>query len=235
MKNLKNSIAALIVLVTCNVFAQTPEVVFDTYAHATAQKSSRYLLADDVALRDCPTTFCEKLTTLRIGTKVRLLEKSDNVDVINGITSSWYKVKMGPDTGWIFGGLISQATITSKANPEVKFVFGEESVRGIQTPGAERRYQIRAIKNGVEQDKIVFTSHQLFPEDIKNLGNEYLEKVDDILCLNGQNGESCEVNNGTLFIVWKDHKLYKETNLITATDYIAEEGYCSIESPQFDN
>ena len=142
---------------------------------------------------------------------------------------------MGPDTGWIFGGLISQATIISKANPQVKFVFGEASVRGIQTPSTERRYQIRAVKNGVEQDRIVFTSQQLFPEDIKNLGSEYLEKVDDILCLNGQNGESCGVNNGTLFIVWKDHKLYKETNLVTATDYISEEGYCSIESPQLDN
>jgi len=147
-KVLKSCLVIIVLLMAENLFAQE-EVEFDLYKNS-AEKASRYLMADDVALRDCASVHCEQLTTINIGTNVRLLDKSQMPQTINGVKSRWYKIKMGPQVGWIWGGLISQKTLVSQVNPKIKFVFGEA---GIDYKGY-KRYQIRAVKNGQEIDKI---------------------------------------------------------------------------------
>ena len=100
MKTLKNTqkesstmsriFQALLVVAVCfiasDVFSQTKEVEFDVYTNS-ATKATKYLLADDVALRDCAAVQCQQLTTINIGTNVRLLAKSKTPQTINGITS----------------------------------------------------------------------------------------------------------------------------------------------------
>lgn len=149
-------------LIAGTMISQNQEIEFDVYS-TSAAKASRYLLADDVALRDCPSAQCEQLTTLKIGTYVRLLEKTDRPQTLNEVCSRWYKVKMGPQIGWIWGGLISQKTMTSAVDPEIKFLFGEVGDAG----PSQKRYQIRAVKNGVELDKMVFSSLTLPPKAVR--------------------------------------------------------------------
>ncbi len=114
MFNPKRIVQSLLIVavlfIASDVFSQTKEVEFDVYT-TSAAKASKYLLADNVALRDCPSVQCEQLTTINIGTNVRLLAKSNVPHTINGIKSRWYKVKMGPQIGWIWGGMISQKTM----------------------------------------------------------------------------------------------------------------------------
>jgi len=220
MNTLKNSIAALVLLLTANVFAQTPEVEFDTYAESK-QNASKYLLADDVAMRDCPSTYCEKLTTIRIGTNVRLLEKTEEAQELNGITSRWYKVKMGPQEGWIWGGLISQKTFVSQANAEVRFVFGEAGYNSDD----EKQFQLRAVKNGVELDKMIIASDSLHYANVQNIGNEGMKNVDDIIVLNTIT-DSCEVEGKSLYILWKNNKLEKTNNLIASVESLSSEDCC---------
>jgi len=191
MKTLKNSILALVLLVTANVFAQNQEVVFQTTDLSPASESTKYLLADDVALRDCPTTFCQKITTIAIGTKVRLLEKSEINETIDNVTSRWYKVKLGPDTGWIWGGLIAQETLASNVDTGVKFVFGEQSFDTSFSFENEKRYQVRAIKNGVEVDKIVLTGHEFDVLNAKNVARKDIETGADVISLSEGSEDSC--------------------------------------------
>jgi hypothetical protein len=139
--------------------AQNQEIEFEVYT-TSAAKASQYLLADDVALRDCPSAQCEQLTTLNIGTYVRLLAKTEHPQTINGVCSRWYKVKIGPQIGWIWGGLIAQKTMVSSIDPGLRFLFGEA---GEDTHG-QQQYQIRAVKNGVEMDKVVFQASGLSTE-----------------------------------------------------------------------
>ncbi|WP_290698303.1 SH3 domain-containing protein [Lacinutrix sp.] len=231
MKILKNIITALVLLITVNVFAQNTEVVFDTYVNATASQSSKYLLANNVALRDCPATQCQKATTLPIGMKVRLLEKSECPVTINGVTSSFYKVKVGPDTGWIFGGLISQKTMKSTADPSIMFVFGEKGVTGSNDDDITNNYQIRAVKNGVEIDRLTIDSQGLDYANVTNIGNKGLENVDDVISLSLYNGETCDAEENTLYVVWEGNTLKKRTNVIVFTDSISGGDCCSL----FDN
>ncbi|WP_204344557.1 SH3 domain-containing protein [Psychroserpens algicola] len=197
-----------LLFVASDIYAQTKEVQFEVYTNSAA-KASQYLLGDDVALRDCASVNCEKLTTLNIGTRVRLLAKSETPQTINGITSRFYKIKMGPQVGWIWGGLISQKTMVSQINPEVKFVFGEA---GVDYKGY-KRFQIRAVRSGAEIDKIYVKSETL-NHDLINL----LEKKDnaygtDVISLCSNEGESCETTDSKSYIVFKDNKLMQTNNL----------------------
>ena len=82
MKTLKNSLILVILCMTSIAFSQQKEMVFDIYT-TSASKATRTLLADEVALRDCPSSFCTQLTTVAIGTNVRLLAKSEKPETIN--------------------------------------------------------------------------------------------------------------------------------------------------------
>ncbi|MDX1270225.1 SH3 domain-containing protein [Bizionia paragorgiae] len=213
MNILKSSILAVVLLVTTHTFSQTREITFDTYANVSASKASKYLLADNVALRDCPATQCQKLTTLPIGLKVRLLEKSDNIITVNGVSSRFYRVKVGPDSGWIWGGLIAQKTLVSKSDPTVLFVFGEKGVKHSADSDTLKHYQIRAVKHGKEIDRLTLSNRELNFENVINLGNKGLENIDDIIGLTERSGDSCDVTLDTLYVVWKNNT-FKKTNVL---------------------
>lgn len=196
---------AAVLLIASDVFSQSKEVEFEVYTNS-ATKASKYLLGDDVALRDCASVHCEQLTTINIGTNVRLLAKSSTPQTINGVTSRWYKIKMGPQVGWIFGGMISQKTMISNTNPEVKFVFGEA---GFDFKG-NKQFQVRAIKNGVEIDKLVFQSSKLNRDEIALMNQKDTKTNSDVITL------SDSVDN-TSYIVFKNNELQKTNTLVADT------------------
>ncbi len=207
MKTLKNSMIIGVLMIATTMMSQNQEVEFDIYSNSAA-KASRYLLADDVALRDCPSAQCEQLTTLNIGTYVRLLAKSDTPQTINDVCSRWYKVKMGPQVGWIWGGLISQKTMVSNVDAEMKFFFGEAG----EDADSQKQYQIRAVKNGVELDRIVFKSYALLSNDVSIDSARQDVVTQDIIRLSPANSED-------IIIVW-EHGYLKQLN--TANVSISE-------------
>lgn len=203
------SVLVLVVLcIASDIFGQTNEVQFEVYTNS-ANKASQYLLGDDVAMRDCASIYCEKLATINIGTHVRLLAKSNTAQTINGITSRFYKIKMGPQVGWIWGGLISQKTMVSQINPEIKFVFGEA---GINYKGY-KRFQIRATRNGTEIDKIFVTSESLSHELVGLLTKKENTYNLDVISLCNDESESVNSKNCNTFVVFKDNKLIKTNGL----------------------
>ena len=205
----KSCLAIAILLIAGNVFAQQ-EVEFDVYSNS-AEKASQYLLADDVAMRDCASVQCTQLATINIGTNVRLLAKSETAQTINGIKSRWYKIKMGPQIGWIWGGLISQKTMVSQINPEVKFVFGEA---GMDYKGY-KRFQIRAVKNGVEIDRIFVKCDSLHHSKVTLLDGKNTSKNIDVISLSNNDSESCEVTDNAKYVTFKNNKLEQVSSLLT--------------------
>ena len=205
----KSCLAIAILLIVGNLFAQE-EVEFDVYSNS-AEKASQYLLADDVAIRDCASIQCEQLATIDIGTNVRLLAKSESAQIINGIKSRWYKIKMGPQIGWIWGGLISQKTLISQVNPEVKFVFGEA---GLDYKGY-KRFQIRAVQNGAEIDRIFVTSDSLHHTKVTLLDGKGTSKNIDVISLSENNTESCDNTENTKYVTFKNNKLEQISSLMS--------------------
>ncbi|WP_323787510.1 hypothetical protein [Psychroserpens sp.] len=200
-----------VLFIASDVFSQTKEVEFDVYT-TSATKASKYLLADEVALRDCPSVQCEQLTTINIGTNVRLLAKSETPHTINGIKSRWYKVKMGPQVGWIWGGMISQKTMISNTNPEIKYVFGEA---GFDYKG-NKQFQVRALKNGVQVDKIVFKSERLNHNDVSLMNQKDPKSTVDVIALSDTKKRNSV--GDTSYIVFKNNKFQQTNSLVARTD-----------------
>lgn len=195
--------------IASDIYAQNQEVEFEVYTNSAA-KASQYLLGDDVALRDCASVHCEKLTTISIGTHVRLLAKSEHSQIINGVTSRFYKIKMGPQVGWIWGGLISQKTMVSQMNPEIKYMFGEA---GVDYKGY-KRFQIRAVKNGEEIDKIYVKSEFLTHDLVSIINKQDNTYGTDVITLCNPDSESCDVTSSNSYIVFKNNKLMQTTTLV---------------------
>jgi len=208
-KILKSCLAIIILLMYGNLFAQQ-EVEFEIYSNSV-EKASQYLLADDVAMRDCASVQCEQLATINIGTNVRLLAKSETPQTINGIQSRWYKIKMGPQIGWIWGGLISQKTMVSKVNPEIKFVFGEA---GKDYKGY-KRFQLRAVKNGKEIDRIFIKCDSLHHSKISLLDSKDTQVKVDIITLGKDDSEQCDVTKNAKYVMFKNNKLEQVSSLLT--------------------
>lgn len=198
----------VMLFIASDIFAQTQEVEFDVYT-TSVTKASQYLLGNDIALRDCASSQCEQLTTLKIGTNVRLLAKSETAEIINGVKSRWYKIKMGPQVGWIWGGFISQKTMVSQVNPEIKFVFGEA---GVDYKGY-KRFQIRAVKNGTEIDKIYVKSENLNHNLVSLLNKKDNTYETDIITLCSNEGESCDTSDSKSYIVFKNDTLMQTSSL----------------------
>jgi|GEM_PF-1790851 len=209
-KILKSCLAIAILFMASMSFAQE-EVEFDVYTNS-AEKASHYLLGDNVSLRDCASVQCEQLATINIGTNVRLLAKSETAQIINGVKSRWYKVKMGPQIGWIWGGLISQKTLVSQVNPEVKFVFGEA---GLDYKGY-KRFQMRAVKNGLELDKIFIKSDSLHYSKIALIESKKTGDLMDAISLGNTSNAGSQNDSTAKYILFKDSKFEQASSLVTA-------------------
>lgn len=192
MKTLKNKLTIVLLSIVTLTFAQHKEMEFEVYT-TSASKASRYLLGDDVALRDCPSTFCTQLTTIAIGTNIRLLAKSTKPETLNGITSRWYKIQMGPQVGWIWGGLIAQAVVSGSVDHEMKFLIGEAGV----DHHSNQQYQIRAVKNGVELDRFIFKANSLDYAQVKVQAGVDGQEIIQLATMDGIG----------IHLIWKDGSL----------------------------
>ena len=208
MKNLKKSIQILSLLTLTFGFAQiTPEVHFKTVDQATPieEVTYKYLLGDKVFLRETPSLKSKKLAVLNIGTKLVLREKTNDYEIINGIKSNWYRVNVGADEGWVWGGLIAQKTFGSQTYHNVKFVYGYASVTTNAHGILKNKHQLRAYKNGIELDRIVFDGYKAIPLHIENMGNKGLFNVEDIIAIDIPEGKT-NVSTGKTYIFWNNGK-----------------------------
>jgi len=71
--------------------------------------SARYVTSKDgLNKREAASTLSEIIGTLLYGSRVVIYERSDDVDVVDGITDYWYKCH-GGGWFWVFGGYLSIA------------------------------------------------------------------------------------------------------------------------------
>ncbi|GGG47013.1 SH3 domain-containing protein [Bizionia arctica] len=218
MKNVKNSILGLCLVAMSTVFAQTtPEVNFETSSTNVNKVSYQYLLADHVYLRENPSIKGEAVALLPIGTKLVIQEKSKNEETIDGIKSNWYRVSIGNDSGWVWGGLIAQKTFGSEASHNIKFAYGFESATVNEDGVLEQKHQLRAFKNGVQIDKIVFDGHQATALEMKNIGNKGLFNVEDIIALDIPGAKGTDLK-GKMYIFWNNGRFANVASLIDHSD-----------------
>lgn len=126
-----------------------------------------YLLADAVNLRTQPDTKSDLVCKIPIGTEIKILEKSTETLLLNGIRAPWYKIAFYESgmakSGYIWGGFIALLQVKSKEEPALCFLIGQESVF-TSNEKSSIVYQIRVCKEGKELLKT--TDGLIFPYEI---------------------------------------------------------------------
>ena len=169
-----------------------------------------YLFGDNVKLRKSPSTNSEIITLLKIGEPLKIVEKSTETLMYNGIDSPWYKVKYNNQQGYVIGGLISA---TEKKDGNVRFLFNfeiEDSklyvTTRVLTDTTSKYFENKSEFRG---DNYLFTIHFY--------DNKGIEDINNILFVNYV-PESCGANSGGYYLFLDDNGLYKVLDLRSGAD-----------------
>lgn len=169
-----------------------------------------YTLCDSVNLRSEADLSSKTISQLPIGTKLLILEKTEQLTNLNGAEFFWYKVQTEKKTtGYVWGGKLALQSFRSTKNTDFVFHYGvEKIVEGTIF------FQIRVEKAHKEVQRISiegfggpFKNHQLGV--FANMG---LKNVDDIFTFQGF-AEACGEGAGIEYIFWSNEKLYKAKRL----------------------
>jgi len=69
--------------------------------------STEYLHGDNVVFRSAPTPSSDAIDTLKIGTELQIIQKTEETAKMNGLEWNWYQVRVEGKKGYILGGLIA--------------------------------------------------------------------------------------------------------------------------------
>ncbi|WP_405570845.1 SH3 domain-containing protein [Winogradskyella sp. Asnod2-B02-A] len=169
-----------------------------------------YLFGDNVKLRNSPSVDSEVVKLLTIGEPLKIIEKSSETFMYNGINSPWYKVEYNNQQGYVVGGLIS---IVEKKDDNVRFLFATEMVD-------EKLYIItRALINSkteyFENKSEFLGSNYGFKINLYN--NRGVKSIDNILFINYL-PESCGANSGGYYLFLDSNNLYKVIDVFSSAD-----------------
>jgi thioredoxin-related protein len=94
------------------------------------ENSDVYLFADNVNIREKPSTAAKVIANLPVATQVKIISKTKEKFIVNGYNTCWYEINFKKDgkikTGFIWGGFLSVVTfqVKGKTGEDVMFVYG---------------------------------------------------------------------------------------------------------------
>lgn len=169
-----------------------------------------YTLCDSVNLREEANISSKSLTQLPIGSKLLILEKTEQLTNLNGAEFFWYKVQTeAKKTGYVWGGKLALQSFRSTKNTDFVFHYGVEKI-----VDGKIFFQIRVEKAHKELQRISIEGFG-GPYKTHELGiyaNKGLKNVDDVFTFQGL-AEACGENAGIEYFFWSNEKLYKAKRL----------------------
>ncbi|MCB0770391.1 MAG: SH3 domain-containing protein [Flavobacteriales bacterium] len=214
-------LSILLLMLPTSLFAQDEASVHHTPRSNylfPEEADPAYILRSDVTMRDGPSKDAAVIGSLNVGDRVTIELADTKEEVINGITSSWYKVAVDKRTGWVWGGHIAQRTFGSHADPAVKFLGGIDAVTYSDTSGSAFIYRLVALREGKEIDRFAVRSFAHGFDEVMNRGNLGLRTVDDIFFLRVPCVGGCGCTTGEVVVFWSDNKFHHVADLMGSPD-----------------
>ena len=177
-----------------------------------------YILRSDVAMRTAPIASAGLVAPLSAGAPVTIEERSAEELQLQGLTSAWYRVVSGSNTGWVWGGHIAQRSFGSNTDATVKFVGGIDHITPSDTGIADHSYRIVALRNGKEVDRIVVRTFAHGFDEVNNHGNLGVPLVDDIITLRVPCIGGCGCTTGEVVVFWSGGSFHKVADLMGSPD-----------------
>jgi len=203
-----------LLVINQNLSAQNDDAIF-LYGEFK-DNSTVYLYADNVNVRESPSTSSKVITKLPIASKVIINGKSEKLLTVNGYKTCWYEigfVKNGKkQNGYVWGGFLSAVTMSAKnaAGEEVTFLYaitGFTEDKGFDSG-------MKAVVNGKIFSSLTFKPMYTdmtsgiynYNIDGKIKGNKGLKNISKIIVLSFIY-PACGYTNGDIHIYWTGNQL----------------------------
>jgi hypothetical protein len=191
-------------------FCDTEEEPYEFYADQVL-----YVLGDSVNIRQEASTSAKTVAIVAIGTKVKIIKKTETQLTLNGFTMSWYQVEFNSkQKGYVWGGKLAKNSFRSSKNTDYIFHYGlEKMVEG------QAFYQIRVEKNHKEVQRVSFEGFFGKEKDhtITNYGNRGVSNIDDVLYVDAD-AQFCGDDGGSIVFFFSGSKLYSIQKLYDVAD-----------------
>ena len=215
MKSLLNLVLFLVLFSLNNILlAQADNGIFK-YGEFL-ENSDAFLFADNVNIRETPSTKAKVIANLSIATPVKIISKTDDTLTVNGYNTYWYKISFDKNgskkTGYVWGGFISAftTTTTNDSGNNVCFLF-------TITEYSEKigfTASLKAVVNGKIVSTVSFKPHDtdqnngIYSYDIdgKIMSNKGLENVKKIIVISFLY-PACGYSNGDVIVFWNGKNL----------------------------
>ena len=185
--------------------------------------SLAYALATDVNVREQPEPLAKVIHTLPIGTQVMVEKRLEKVYMQNGFEAPWHKVSFVAEngtrkTGYVWGGMLTQAIARSKQAEGTLFLLG---VASANEKKMHLRLQVRAAREGKELTKMEFATAATFERGMAvaavALGTVGFTGISDALLFEMQY-EACGYVGAEHLIMWDGTHLYEGYEATRAAD-----------------
>ena len=180
--------------------------VFTTYNDLEIGKEL-HLFGTDVKLRKEPNASSEVLKMLAIGSKIKILQKSDETMTYQEDVVNWYKVKYQDLTGYVLRSLIA---IHYQEFGSSQFLFN--AFRATDNP----TIQVRILNaDGSLIDKKYGLNTDAFEINID--GSKGLDNVQNVVFVDYYS-EACGVDGGGIYLFYDGEKLIKAAEIQQVAD-----------------
>lgn len=190
-------------------FGQENEISY-LYGELVFMKNSEaYLFGNNVKLRQKPSTESLELENLPILTKLILLEKTKIKQTINGVESSWIKIKAKNKTGYILDNFISSSYLSTNTNIFLTRIIKENDTLFLDM----RKIDIKD-NDDATQIKLKIPHNNI---SIKTSKNKGLEGISNIIYIN-YISEACGMEGGGKYLFIRNGKILKELEINQISD-----------------
>ncbi|QDO93903.1 SH3 domain-containing protein [Formosa sediminum] len=195
-----NKLTCIFLFMSCLIYSQDIDYN-NTYSDLENGKEY-YLFGNDVAFRTDPDTKSKTIDLIKIGSKIQIIEKSENTVLYNGLPSNYYKVKYNEQIGYVLGGLISLGKKEMGASTYF-YTYGKKN---------DTYYII--IRHVNDKQEITEATTDLKTNDfaLEVYDNKGIQGIDNIIFVNYL-AEACGVEGGGVYFFEVDGSMTKVFNI----------------------
>lgn len=191
--------------------------------------STYYVLADQVNVREQPSVDAPVIGTLRIASRVTVIDKADEEYSRNGWDMNWFKISFddGKQQGYIWGGFLATGSISSATEKGLLFLYGPHSVK-VKNDFSQVILQVRAVRQQTEVARTEFRCIGSLGtySGIRTIGNKKVDGVKEVLEISFSDSE-CGGAFGDAVVFWDGTQLYMVKLLTDGADggYFSDESF----------
>jgi hypothetical protein len=202
---MKKNLFLIFYLFALTIFAQKNEINYSFGEFTFSENTEAYLFGNNVRLRNEPNTESIEIDKLGILTKIIILEKTENSQIINGVKSNWVKIQAQDKIGYILDNFISCSFLSTDSTIYLSRIIKENKSYFLDI----RKIDSRKLKANAVQIKFKIPHSNI---SVKSYGNKGISNISNIIFIEYLS-EACMMPGGGKYLFLKNGEIIIDIEL----------------------